>query len=152
MMNSIFRRQSFANGVLRIRLLEYVRDFIKPHGPRSAASDPGGTLPSQLLAGPSRTWTTNLLRHRDYGIGRPRVIFHRRIIGTDSRVRSSATRPARLHDPSGSGPEQRLGALEDSEADDSWRTKLSIGHVMLSCKGLCGRGLSRVWGFVRLES
>ncbi len=51
------------------------RDFIGPHGPRSAASDPRGTYQgthwSQLRAGPSRTWTTNLLRHRDYGIGRP---------------------------------------------------------------------------------
>jgi hypothetical protein len=33
----------------------------------------------------------------------------------------------------GSGPEQRLGALKDSEADDCWRTKWSNGHVMLSC-------------------
>jgi hypothetical protein len=32
-----------------------------------------GTHRSQLRAGPSRTWTTNLnlLRHRNYGIGRP---------------------------------------------------------------------------------
>jgi hypothetical protein len=32
----------------------------------------------------------------------------------------------------GSGPEQRLIALEDSEADDCWRTKRSNGHVKLS--------------------
>jgi hypothetical protein len=51
----------------------------------------------------------------------------------------------------GSGPEQRLGALEDSEADDSRRTERSHGHVMRSCEGLCERGLSRVWGFGRLE-
>ncbi len=50
----------------------------------------------------------------------------------------------------GRGPEQRLSALEDSEADDCWRTKRSNGHVMRSCKGLCARGLSRVWGFGRL--
>jgi hypothetical protein len=30
-----------------------------------------GTHWSQLLAGPRRTWTTDLLRHRDYSIGRP---------------------------------------------------------------------------------
>ncbi len=48
-------------------------------------------------------------------------------------------------------PEQRLGALEDSEADDCRRTKRSNGHVMLSCKGLFECGLLRVWGFRRLE-
>jgi hypothetical protein len=32
----------------------------------------------------------------------------------------------------GRGLEQRLGALEDSEADGCWRTKRSNGHVMLS--------------------
>jgi hypothetical protein len=76
---------------------------------------------------------------------------YRPMIGTDPQVRSSATRPAGLRDPSGSVPEQRLGALEDSEADDCWRTKRSNGHVMLSCQGLCERGLSRVWGFGRRE-
>jgi hypothetical protein len=30
-----------------------------------------GTHQNQLQAGPSRTWTTNLLRNWDYGIGRP---------------------------------------------------------------------------------
>jgi hypothetical protein len=77
----------------------------------------------------------------------PRGIFHRPSIGPVPLARSSATRPAGLRNLAG----QRLGALEDSEADDRWRTKRSNGHAVLSCKGLCERGLSRVWGFGRLE-
>jgi hypothetical protein len=43
-----------------------------------------GTHSSLLLARPSRTWTTNLLRHRDYSIGRPSGGFsYWPIIGTD---------------------------------------------------------------------
>jgi hypothetical protein len=66
------------------------------------------------LSGPG-LGSTNSLRHRGYGLPDPRGILHRPIIGTVPRVTSSATRPAGLRDPLG---EQRLVALEDSEADD----------------------------------
>jgi hypothetical protein len=91
-----------------------------------------GTHQSHLQAGPSRTWTTF------YAI--------RSTTSADPRGFSTGPSLGRLlqqgHpplDPPGyatlrvRGPEQRLGALEDSEADGCWRTKQSNGHVMLSC-------------------
>jgi hypothetical protein len=70
---------------------------------------------SQLRAGPSRAWTTNLLRHLDYDIGRPSGDFPpaHHWDGYPSKViRHSSHRATRS-----CWPEPRLGALEDSEAD-----------------------------------
>ena len=117
------------------------RDFMGPLGPRSATDLEGlyqGPHRSQSRTGTTRrTWTTNLLRHRDYGIDRRHSgdspPAH---IGTAPRARSSsATRPAGRRYPSGCGPEQRIGGLEDSEAEDCRRTRRSNGYVMLPSKG-----------------
>ena len=117
------------------------RDFMGPLGPRSATDLEGlyqGPHRSQSRTGTTRrTWTTNLLRHRDYGIDRRHSgdspPAH---IGTAPRARSSsATRPAGRRYPSGCGPEQRIGGREDSEAEDCRRTRRSNGYVMLPSKG-----------------
>ncbi len=76
---------------------------------------------------PSGPGLTNLLCHRDYGPADPRGIFlpaHDWDGSPGKVMRHSIRRAAILR---GSGPEQRLGALEDSEADGSWRTKRSDG-------------------------
>ncbi len=53
----------------------------------------------------------------------------------------SDIRPAGQRDLSSSGERTRAVArfAEDSAADDCRRTKRSIGHVMLTCNGLCER-------------
>jgi hypothetical protein len=87
------------------------------------AADLGGlyrsTDGSCRRAGPHGPGTTNLLRHRDYGPAATRGISTRPILGRG---------PEPGHPPGaatlrGSGPEQRIGEPEDSEADGSWRTK-----------------------------
>ena len=58
---------------LRGTALTAARDFMGSLGPRSATDLEGlyqGTHRSQQRTGTRRTWTTNLLRHRDYGIDR----------------------------------------------------------------------------------
>jgi hypothetical protein len=152
----------------RIRLLEYVRvsryattgrtglGLVQSHMGRAPQHRVLEGLHqaihrSQLRwAGPSRTWTTNLPRHRDYGIGRPSGDF--------PAGPSLGRFPEQSHPPfdppgyailRGRGPEQRLDELKDSESDGSWRTKRR--HVMQSSKRVCERDISRVWGFARLE-
>ena len=112
-----------------------------PLGPRSATDLEGlyqGPHRSQSRTGTTRrTWTTNLLRHRDYGIDcRHSGDSPPAHIGTAPRARSSsATRPAGRRYPPGCGPEQRIGGREDSEADYCRRTRRSNGYVMLPSRG-----------------
>ena len=127
------------------------RDFMGPLGPRSATDLEGlyqGPHQSQSRTGTTgRTWTTNLLRHRDYGIDcRHSGDSPPAHIGTAPRARSSATRPAGRRYPPGCWPGQRLGGLEDSKADYCRRTRRSNGYMMLPSKGAGECGHSRVCG------
>ena len=98
------------------------RDFMGPLGPRSATDLEGlyqGTHRSQQRTGTRRTWTTNLLRHRDYGIDRQHSgdspPAH---IGTapPSKVIRHSTRRAPL--PSGV-----RGTAGPSSGSVGWRTR-----------------------------
>ena len=110
------------------------RDFMGTLGPRSVTDLRleglyQGTHRSQQQTGTRRTWTTKLLRHRDYGIGRRQSgdspPAH---IGTEPLSRGLRHSTRRAPRPfRGSGPGQRISELMDSEADGSWRTERSDG-------------------------
>jgi hypothetical protein len=74
-----------------------------------------GTHWSQLRAGPSRTWTANLLRHRDYGIGRPSGDFQpaQHWAGSPSKLFRNTTRRAA----------QPFGGAGLSSGSVRWRTR-----------------------------
>ena len=79
-------------------------------------------------AGPRRPGTTNALRHWDYGPAATRGIFYPAHIGTELLslgLRHSTRRAPRPF--RGSGPEQRISELVESEADGCRRTMRSDG-------------------------
>ena len=119
-------------------------DFMGPLGPRSATDLEG------LYQGPhrsqSRTGTTSLVqggpgRLTCYAIGTTastadtRGILHR-FMGRPPEQGHPPLDPPGAATLRGAGPpEQRIGGLEDSEAEDCLRTRRSNGYVMLPSKG-----------------
>ena len=96
------------------------------------AADLGGlyrsTDGSCRRAGPRGPGTTNALRHRDYGPAATRGIFYPAHIGTETLSRGLRHSTRRAPRPfRGSGPEQRISELVDSEADGCRRTMRSDG-------------------------
>ena len=96
------------------------------------AADLGGlyrsTDGSCRRAGPRGPGTTNSLRHRDYGPAATRGIFYPAHIGTEPLSRGLRHSTRRAPRPfRGSGPEQRISELVDSEADGCRRTMRSDG-------------------------
>ena len=96
------------------------------------AADLGGlyrsTDGSCRRAGPRGPGTTNALRHRDYGPAATRGMFHPAHIGTEPLSRGLRHSTRRAPRPfRGSGPEQRISELVDSEADGCRRTMRSDG-------------------------
>ena len=96
------------------------------------AADLGGLCRSTdggcLRAGPRGPWTTNALRHRDYGPAATRGIFYLAHIGTEPLSRGLRHSTRRAPRPFWwSGPEQRISELVDSEADGCRRTMRSDG-------------------------
>ena len=78
--------------------------------------------------GPRGTGTTNALRHRDYGSVATRGIIYPAHIRTEPLSRGLRHSTRRAPQPfRGSGPEQRISELVDSEADGCWRTMRSDG-------------------------
>ncbi len=65
--------------------------------------------------------------------------------GSPGRVMRHSTRPLPSPPAHRAAAQARSPAGSRSPAGDCWRTKRSNGHVMLSCKGLCEGGRSRVW-------
>ena len=82
---------------------------------------------SQQRAGSSQARTTNSLRHRDYGPAATRGIPPGPYWDGTPEPGHPPLDPQGAATLRGSGPEQRIGAPEDSEADGSWRTRRSDG-------------------------
>ena len=111
-----------------IRLLEYVRTSRDAttgrissglHGTASATDLEGlyeGPQRSQSRTGTRRTWTTNLLRHRDYGIGR-------RHSGDSPPATTLGRLPEQGHPPLDPPGAAILRGAGPSSGSGCWRTR-----------------------------